>query len=102
MNDDLTRRRFLKYGLATAGAFVASVVAVTVDKTSGFQVGRNKVNVGMSEANAACGASFNCSGGGGACGASFDCSGGGGKCGASFNCSGGGGKCGAAFDCSGQ
>lgn len=88
MGDDLTRRRFMKYGLATLGAFVASAVAITVDKTSGFMVGRNRVNVGMSQANATCGASFNCAGGGGECGASFNCSGGGGKCGASFNCAG--------------
>jgi hypothetical protein len=35
-----------------------------------------------------CGASSNCSGGGGSCGASSNCTGGGGKCGASSNCSG--------------
>ena len=102
MSDELARRRFLKYGMATASAFVASVVAVTVDKASGFQVGKSKVNVGMSQASAACGASYNCSGGGGDCGASYNCSGGGGECGASYNCSGGGGKCGASYNCAGQ
>ena len=102
MSDELTRRRFLKYGMATAGAFVASVVAVAVDKSAGFQVGRSKINVGMSQANAACGASMSCSGGGGDCGAAMSCSGGGGKCGASMNCSGGGGQCGAAMNCAGQ
>ena len=49
-----------------------------------------------------CGASYNCSGGGGECGASYNCGGGGGQCGSSYNCSGGGGQCGASYDCSGS
>ena len=101
MNDELTRRRFLKYGMATAGAFAASAVAVTVDKSSGFQIGRNKLNLGMSEANAMCGAVGSCAGGGGQCGAVGSCAGGGGQCGAVGSCAGGGGQCGAVGSCAG-
>jgi len=102
MGEELTRRRFMKYGLVTVSAFAASVVAITLDKSSGFQVGRNRVNVGMSQANATCGFAASCSGGGGDCGFAADCAGGGGKCGFAANCAGGGGKCGFAANCAGQ
>lgn len=99
--DKSNRRDFIKYGLATIGGFIASTVLIKIDQGTGFKVGAHNLDVGMSEANAACGASYNCSGGGGQCGASYNCSGGGGQCGASYNCSGGGGKCGASYNCSG-
>ena len=88
MSGDQTRRRFLKYGLATASAFVASVAVLTIDKKTGFNIGKTKFNVDMSEASATCGAAYDCSGGGGTCGAAYDCAGGGGKCGAAYNCAG--------------
>ena len=75
MNDNLSRRRFLKYSLVTASAFIATSVVITIDKKKGFVLGRSKFNVGLSEANGQCGASYDCAGGGGKCGASYDCAG---------------------------
>jgi len=102
MSDELTRRRFFKYGLATLSAFIASAVSMNVDKSSGFQVGRNNFSAGMSEANAQCGIGMGCSGGGGQCGIGMGCSGGGGQCGIGMGCSGGGGQCGIGMGCAGQ
>ncbi len=96
------RRKFVKYGIATLGAFIASAAVVSIDKAAGFKVGDHTLNVGMSEANATCGAGMDCSGGGGQCGAGMNCGGGGGKCGAGMNCSGGGGQCGAGMNCAGS
>ena len=106
--DEQSRRKFLKYGLASLGAFLGSAAVLTIDKATGFKIGEHKYGIGMSEANATCGSAFGCSGGGGKCGSAFECSGGGedssgsGHCGSAFGCSGGGGKCGSAFECSGQ
>lgn len=75
MGDEFTRRRFIKYGLATVGALAASTLVTSIDKSSGFMIGRNRLNVGMSQANATCGAAYNCSGGGGQCGAAYNCAG---------------------------
>ena len=97
--DEQSRRKFLKYGLASLGAFITSAAVLTVDKATGFKIGEHKYGVGMSEANATCGSSMDCSGGGGQCGSSMGCSGGGkdssgsGHCGSSMDCSGGGGQC---------
>jgi hypothetical protein len=102
MSDDLTRRRFLKYGMATASAIVASVVVASVDKTTGFQVGRSKVNIGMAQANATCGFGAGCAGGGGECGFGAGCAGGGGVCGFGAGCAGGGGVCGFGAGCAGS
>ena len=105
--DEQSRRKFIKYGLASLGAFLGSAAVLTIDKATGFKIGEHKYGIGLSEANASCGASADCSGGGGQCGASADCSGGGGQCGASADCSGSGknsmgsGQCGASASCSG-
>ena len=58
------------------------------DAADGVKVGQATIKLGMSEAQAKCGGSYDCSGGGGQCGGSYDCAGGGGKCGGSYNCSG--------------
>ena len=98
------RREFLKYGVMGIATFVASIAPFKLSVEEDFAVSKGMKNFSIKEstASAECGASFNCSGGGGECGASFNCSGGGGQCGASFNCSGGGGQCGASFNCSGS
>ena len=106
MSDDLTRRRFLKYGLVTASTFIASSVVVSLDTKAGFLLGQNKIKVGQSEANATCGFAANCAGGGGQCGFAANCTGSGsdgdGQCGFAANCAGGGGKCGFAANCAGS
>jgi hypothetical protein len=99
-----SRRRALKFGLRAAAALAAFGLDVKVDKKSGFDVGVTNpgVSVGISEANATCGAGLNCPGGGGECGAGLNCPGGGGVCGAGLNCPGGGGVCGAGLNCPGS
>ena len=96
-----SRRGFLRKSLITAGATAGFLASVKFDAKDGVKIGNSTVGVGMSEAQAACGSSYNCSGGGGQCGSSYDCGGGGGQCGSSYNCSGGGGQCGASYNCAG-
>lgn len=96
----MERRTLLKYvaAVATFGA----VSALSYDRTRTMRTGELSVSLGMSQAQAKCGTSYNCSGGGGQCGTSYSCSGGGGQCGTSYNCSGGGGRCGTSSNCSGK
>ena len=73
----LTTRRAIKYGLIAAVAVAAYGLEVKVQKASGFDssIPGLSVSVDVSKATAACGQSFNCSGGGGKCGQSFNCAG---------------------------
>ena len=102
-----TRRDFLKTTLkltvVAATGMAASTMDIKFNNSDGIRIGKDKtMSVGMSEANAMCGAGLNCGGGGGQCGAGLNCSGGGGQCGAGLNCSCGGGQCGAGLNCSGE
>ncbi len=99
---DQSRRKFLEKVLIGAGSFATMFFGVKLDSGEGVKIGGASVKLGTSEAHAACGTAFECSGGGGECGTAFNCSGGGGACGLAFECSGGGGSCGTAFNCSGS
>ncbi len=82
-----SRRSFLKYLLAVPAFVIASIFAFK--RSEGFKVGKFKTgSLGLSEADAMCGISLNCGGGGGDCGIGLNCSGGDGKCGIGLNCSG--------------
>ncbi len=100
--DEKSRRKFLKYGLASLGAFIASAAVLTVDKATGFKIGDHKYGLGLSEANATCGIGAGCAGGGGQCGIGAGCAGGGGQCGIGAGCAGGGGQCGIGAGCAGS
>ena len=102
MSDDITRKRFLKYGLMTTATFLGTAVSLSLNPNIGFQTkGNSKVST-MSTAMAMCGSALNCAGGGGQCGAALNCAGGGGRCGSALNCAGGGGRCGSALNCAGS
>lgn len=96
------RRDLIKLILASSAFAGGLAGAVRFNSGDGIKVGNLRIAAGLSEAQAICGSSFDCSGGGGQCGSSFNCSGGGGECGSSFDCSGGGGKCGSSFNCGGS
>lgn len=70
-----SRRKFIKYGLASIGAFAASTIAFTLDKGAGLKIGRHSVDIGMSEASGQCGIGAGCAGGGGQCGIGAGCAG---------------------------
>ena len=101
-NDKHTRRRFLEKVLIGAGSFATVFFGATFDSRDGVKIGGASLKIGVPEAHATCGMSYECSGGSGQCGMSYECSGGGGACGMSYNCSGGGGQCGMAYNCAGQ
>jgi hypothetical protein len=93
MSKKSTRREFLSKGAKAGGLTAAFGVGlfgtIRVNPDKGVYVANGvKVDIGIAEANAKCGSSYNCGGGGGSCGSSYNCSGGGGQCGSSYNCSG--------------
>ena len=88
MVDDLNRRRFLKYGLITAGSVVSLASILSLDVKSGFETADHEFKLGQSQAHAMCGTGMGCSGGGGQCGTGMGCSGGGGQCGTGMGCGG--------------
>lgn len=88
MTEENSRRKFLKTVLATAGGATALFANVKFDAADGVKVGQTTIRVGLSEAHAACGSAYSCSGGSGQCGSAYNCSGGGGVCGSAYTCSG--------------
>ncbi len=95
----MERRKFLKSIVGAVSMGAAQILSFKKDE--GIRLGELRPELGLSQAEAICGRSYNCTGGAGQCGTSFNCAGGGGECGSSYNCSGGGGKCGSASACAG-
>lgn len=75
----LTAKRAAKFGVTAAVALTAYGLDVKVQKEAGIDLATAMstadVSFGSADANAACGAAMNCSGGGGQCGAAMNCSG---------------------------
>ena len=88
MSEKKSRRQFLKVAFVTASGLAASLVSVKYDENEGVKTGKPIMNVGLAEAQGACGTGYGCSGGGGQCGTGYGCSGGGGNCGTGYGCGG--------------
>jgi hypothetical protein len=118
MENNSGRRIFLK-GLFTTGTLWLTTWFF-FRKNQGFELAKMLHTFGPASAEAACGSSYSCSGGGGQCGSAYSCAGGGGQCGSAYSCagggrsdgggvrkhrrrhrSGGGGQCGSAYECAG-
>ena len=81
--------RAMRYGVTAVVALSVYGLDVKVNKQDGFDIAAQattqskavadkpgfSISLGISEATAVCGASYNCSGGGGRCGASYNCAG---------------------------
>ena len=63
MSEGKSRRKFLRNALVAAGGVTALFANVKFDTSDGVKIGKKTARVGVSEAHAACGLSYNCSGG---------------------------------------
>ena len=78
--------RAMRYGVTAVVALSVYGLDVKINKQDGFDIAAQattpskavmekaglSVSLGISEANAVCGSSYNCSGGGGQCGSSYN------------------------------
>ncbi len=62
MSEENSRRNFLKTVFVASGGIAALFTKVTFDTSDGVKIGNKTIRVGISEAYAACGTAFNCSG----------------------------------------
>lgn len=72
------KSKLLKFGVAVMSLYSLGSMQLhvtEVNNNDGFLLGKYVVSVDMATADAACGMSYNCSGGGGSCGMSYNCAG---------------------------